>query len=243
MFIFLRLLLAHFIGDFPLQFSRIYKLKYKGLKGIVPHSAIIAGCLILLSWPYLKLPGLWGFICLVTITHLLQDWIKIVWAKDQKETFWQYLSDQFLHIAVIAAVFLTGLKNLKPAGQTIGPLASLYNNDTIIVYLIFLIAATYNGAYMIETFKNTFLKTRHNYTPFEKWYGMLERTITVLIFLPAGIFLMIIPFIFCLRLPIYRLALKYKFILNKEFISFLEISLSGAIALAAGITLRLICTI
>ncbi|MBU1854032.1 MAG: DUF3307 domain-containing protein [Candidatus Omnitrophica bacterium] len=240
MFIFLRLLLAHFIGDFPLQSNSIYKLKYRGLKGIVPHSVIIAGSLILFSWPYLKLPGLWGFICVVTIAHLLQDWMKMVWKKGQKENFCQYLLDQFLHIGVIATVFLTGLKNLKPPEQAVGKLASFYNTDKIIVCLILLIVATYNGNYMIETFKYTFLKTRHNYTLFESWYGMFERAMIVLIFLYGGVFLMIIPFVFCLRFPVYRVALKNKLDLSEEFVSFLEISLSGTIALAAGIILYLI---
>lgn len=242
MFIFLRLLLAHFIGDFPLQFSRIYKLRYKGLKGALPHSIIISGTFILFSWPYLKLPGLWGFICLISVTHLLQDWIKISRTKDQKEGFWPYLSDQILHIAIIATVFLTGLKDLKPPEQTIALLARFYNADAIIICLIFVIAASYGGTYMIETFKNTFLRTRHRHTTFEKRYGMFERAIIVLIFLYAGTLLAIIPFIICLRFPVYRIALKCRFNLSKEFISFLEISFSGAIALAFGIALHLIAT-
>jgi len=119
------------------------------------------------------------------------------------------------------------------------PVAKIYNNDLIIVCLILLIVATYNGHYMIETFKNSFLKTRYSCTLFEKWYGMIERLVIVLVFLPKGVFLIIVPFILCLRVPIYRVASKYKFNLNKEFVSFLEISLSGAIALAVGITLYL----
>ena len=33
MFLFIRLLLAHFLGDFPFQFDKIYKLKLTGFKG------------------------------------------------------------------------------------------------------------------------------------------------------------------------------------------------------------------
>ncbi|MFC1624187.1 DUF3307 domain-containing protein [Candidatus Omnitrophota bacterium] len=242
MFIFLRLLLAHFIGDFPLQFTEIYKLRYKGLKGTVPHVVIVTGSFILCSWPYLKLAGMWMFIGILSITHLLQDWIKISQTKGQKEGFWPYLFDQILHIAIIATVFFTGLKGLKPVEETVSSVANFYNNDRIIVYMIFLIAATYSGTYLIETLKSSFFKTRHHYTPFEKWYGMFERAVTVLIFLPAKtaiIFLMIVPFIFCLRLPVYTVAKKSKVSINEDFISFLEISLSGAIVLVVGITLYL----
>ncbi|MFC1698861.1 DUF3307 domain-containing protein [Candidatus Omnitrophota bacterium] len=243
MFIFLRLLLAHFVGDFPLQFAEIYKLRYKGIRGTIPHVLIITGCLILCSWPYLHLPGIWAFIGLVSITHLLQDWVKIARTKDQKEGFWPYLSDQLLHIAIIATVFFTGLKGLKPVEGIASPLLSFYNNDKIIIYLTLLIAGSYSGTYLIETFKASFLKNKHRYTPFEKWYGIFERAVTVLIFLPAKTaiaFLLIIPFIFCLRLPIYKAALKYKVSISQEFISFFEVAFSGAIVLAVGITLYLI---
>jgi len=239
MFIFLRLLLAQFIGDFPLQFGSIYKLKCKGLKGVIPHVIIIAVMFILLSWPYLKLLDMWVFIAFVSMMHLFQDQAKMFFKKNQKETFWQYITDQFLHIAAIAVVFLTYFKDLKPPEGMMHPVAKIYNNDLIIVCLILLIVATYNGHYMIETFKNSFLKTRYSCTLFEKWYGMIERLVIVLVFLPKGVFLIIVPFILCLRVPIYRVASKYKFNLNKEFVSFLEISLSGAIALAVGITLYL----
>ncbi|MFC1508205.1 DUF3307 domain-containing protein [Candidatus Omnitrophota bacterium] len=239
MFIFLRLLLAHFIGDFPLQFDSVYKIKCKGPRGVIPHVLIVAAMLILLSWPYLKLVDMWVFIAFVSMTHLFQDQAKMFFKKGRKETFWQYLTDQFLHIAAISIVLLTYFKDLKPPQEAIYPVAKIYNNDLLIVCLILIIVATYNGYYMIETFKNTFFETRHSSTRFEKWYGMIERLAIVLVFLPGGAFLITIPFILCLRVPIYRVVSKYKLNLNKEFISFLEISLSGTVALAAGIALYL----
>ena len=237
MFIFLRLLLAHFIGDFPLQFDSVYKLKYKGPKGTVPHVIIVMVMFILLSWPFLNLVDMWIFIAFISMVHLFQDQLKMFFKKDRKETFWQYLTDQFLHIAVIALVLITFLRDLKPPEGIIYPVAKIYNNDLIIVSLIVLLAATYNGHFMIETFKNSFLKRSRSATTFEKWYGMIERLAMVLLFIPAGVFLIAIPFILYLRRPIYKVLLKYKFNMTKQFTSFLEISLSGAIALAAGITL------
>jgi len=84
MFIFLRLLLAQFIGDFPLQFGSIYKLKCKGLKGVIPHVIIIAVMFILLSWPYLKLLDMWVFIAFVSMMHLFQDQAKMFFKKKSK---------------------------------------------------------------------------------------------------------------------------------------------------------------
>jgi hypothetical protein len=240
MFIFLRLLLAHFIGDFPLQFSKIYKLKSKNLKSGLPHSFIITSLFVLFSWPYLQLPGLWVFILFLGITHLFQDWIKILITKNIKGEFWLYLLDQLSHVTLISLIFFTGLKNLAPPLHINGPIISLYTNDTIIIYLIILIAATYNGTYLMLAFKNTFLKEKHKYTHLEKWYGIIERAITVTVFIPAGIFLIIIPFIFYARLLIKKIVIKHNLKLSREFASFSEILLSGIIALAAGIVLYIL---
>ena len=240
MFIFIRLLLAHFIGDYPLQFNSIYALKFKGLKGVVPHTLIVVISFIILSWPYLRLPGLWGFIAFIGITHLFQDWIKVKW-KTIKEGnyFWFYLLDQLLHIAGIMVVFLTGLKNLQPPKYAPDFMISIYNNDAAIIYLIAIIFATYNGLYMISNFKKTFLRINYIYPSFERGYGMLERATVVTIFFLDGLFFFLIPFVFFIR-PLVFLLGKNRLKINKEFISASEMALSWVVAIASGIGLYVI---
>ncbi|MCX5702916.1 MAG: DUF3307 domain-containing protein [Candidatus Omnitrophica bacterium] len=55
MFLFLRLVLGHFIGDFILQTNKIYELKHRSLRGGLPHALFITASYIAVSWPYLAL--------------------------------------------------------------------------------------------------------------------------------------------------------------------------------------------
>lgn len=238
MFIFIRLLLAHFIGDFPLQFNKIYALKNRGLAGIIPHVLIIMACYIALSWPFLKLPGIWGFIAFLTIIHLFQDSIKLGY-KGVKYAFWFYLLDQFFHIALIALIFITGLKNLDPVRKPDNLLVSLYNNDLLIIYLIAVIFATYNGYFMIRNLKATFLRKICPCAMTEKWYGMLERTALVSIFLLDKYLFIFISGVLLLR-PVAFIIGRKKLALNQDFIAGSEALLSWAIGLIAGLLLYII---
>jgi len=240
MFIFIRLLLAHFIGDYVLQFNRIYARKFKGLKGIVPHAALIAICFIVFSWPYLKLPGLWIFILFIFITHLIQDWIKANYIKI-KGNFWIYVLDQILHIAAIMVVFLTKLSNLQPPEVSSGFMGLFYNNDLAIIYSIAIIVATYNGHYLISNFKKTFLPSRSlwDYSPFEKWYGIIERAGIVSIFFLGRFYFFLLPFIIFLRPFVFSLV-KKSFNADSKFKSPAEITLSATTAVLTGIFLYVI---
>jgi len=238
MFIFLRLLLAHFIGDFPLQFSSIYKLKHKGLWGIVPHALIVTVCGILFSWPYLHIPLMWYFIIFIGVTHLIQDSIKLNFG-NPKSSFWTYSLDQLSHVGLIALVFLTDLKNLAPPTESANLLIRLYSNDKLVVYVIALILATYNGFYLIKNFKMTFLDKADRENSFEKLYGMGERAVIVSAFLGGGPFYFLLPIIALIRPIFFFVGLKV-FRLHKEFISLTEIILTWTIGILAGLLLHLL---
>ena len=238
MFIFIRLLLAHLIGDYLLQSNKIYKCKSEGLRGVLPHIVLITICLLVFSWPYLKLPSLWIFIFFIAITHLLQDWIKVNYIKVSGD-FWVYLLDQVLHIAIVATVFLTDLTNIQPSKSTGGFIVVIYNNNLILVYLIALITATYNGFYLISNFRNTFLGVVCEYNAFKKWYGVLERAGVVSIFFLGGFFFLLIPIVFFLRPIVFALG-KNRFNIDQQFVSRSEIALSWTIAGITGIILYLI---
>jgi hypothetical protein len=238
MFIFIRLLLAHFIGDFPLQFNKIYSLKHKGLMGILPHALIIMGCLIILSWPYLNVAGIWGFILFVSIIHFFQDSIKVGY-KGLRISFWLYLLDQFSHIVIIASVLLTNLKDLPPPKNPDGLIVSLYNNNLLVIYLIALIVATYNGYFLIMNFKSAILGRICPCSTTEKRYGMLERAALVSIFLLDKYLFFFISGVLLLRPLIFILGRK-RGDLHEDFISGSEAILSWIVALIAGLCLFLI---
>ncbi|MFA5116362.1 MAG: DUF3307 domain-containing protein [Candidatus Omnitrophota bacterium] len=239
MFLFLRLLLGHLIGDFPLQTDRIFLLKHKGLKGNIPHALLVTASLIALSWPYLSRPYLWYFIIFVGTAHYLQDLIKIKYSK-LKYGFWFYLLDQAAHILTISLIFLTPLKNVGPIYNSAGWLAPYYNSNAFILYLIALILATYNGLHLIRNFRNSFFGCPGNYTPFEKWYGMLERAIIVSLFLYSiYYFLWLIPVVFLARPLIYKFAAK-GLELGELFMSPCEVLFGWIVALLSG-SLLLLC--
>lgn len=240
MFLFIRFLLAHFLGDFPFQSNFVYKLKFKGLRGIIPHALIICGCAIALSWPYLNLPSIWLFIIFMAGTHLIQDTIKIN-CTSPKKCFWAYFLDQFSHIGLIAIIFFTGLKNLQPPADQSNIFVRLYSNNTLLVYFIALIAATYNGHFLIRCFKDSFIKNANPCDRYEKWFGMFERTLIVTFFFIRLQLWAIIPAGLTLR-PLTYILMKKKLALHRCFLAMPDMILSWLIALLCGYILYLFQT-
>ena len=235
MFFFLRLLLGHCIGDFPLQTNKIYGLKHHGWRGGIPHALLVTASFLALSWPYLYLPKVWFFILALGLLHLLQDSFKIGFAGMTKYSFWLYLLDQCFHAGLISCVFLTGLKDLPPPPAT-NSFIALYNNDILIIYLIALIAATYNGYFLIRVFKLTFMKNAGRYTDFERWYGMVERALITTLCVTPESFLLFAPLLLA-RFAFFSLNKKTR-LAHRSFIQPREILLSWIIGLTVGVLLR-----
>jgi hypothetical protein len=238
MFIFIRLLLAHFIADFPLQFNKIFEFKRKGLMGGIPHALVVAMTFTVFSWPYLNIPGIWILIYFFSLVHLFQDTIKLKYG-NLKYSFWFYLLDQLFHIATIATILLLKLKDLPPPKENGHPLVIIYNSDLLMLYLIAIIVATYNGLYLIRSFKVSFFGRSGTYSNFEKWFGMLERTLIVSIFALGCQFFALLPFLLLLRPLIFFIG-KRRIRMRKNFISLQEFSFSWIIATAAGFGLYII---
>lgn len=238
MFLYIRLLLAHFIGDFPLQFDFIYKLKLKGIHGVIPHVLIISCCSIILSWPYLHLPFMWLFLAFLAVTHLVQDSIKLVFS-NPRHVFWSYVVDQASHIGLISLMLLTGLKDLPAPQDGSNIFVRLYYNNGLIIYLIVLIAATYNGHYLIRAFKDTFMARSTQCYVYEKWFGMFERAVIVSLFLVPLPLWVIIPLCLALR-PLTYVLMKRALALHTCFMSLPDMILSWITGLAGGIILYLL---
>lgn len=232
MFLFLRLVLGHFIGDFLLQFNKIYELKHKGIKGGIPHALLITFSFIFMSWPYLRLGELWFFIAILGIIHLIQDSIKVSFGKI-KYSFWLYILDQLFHIGTISLVFFTGLKDLKAPAET-NLFLNLYNNNSFIIYLIAIIFATYNGFYLIRSFNLSFFRRRRAVNAsFEKWHGMLERGLIVTFFALGGRWILYILLILAFRLA--TLYLRRKHVISRaRMVIAREATLSWIIGIATG---------
>jgi len=186
MSLFLKLYLAHLIGDFILQFEELYRLKMRGNLGHMYHVLIHTGVSLILVAPYLSDPFLWLFIGFVTIIHYIQDQIKYsLQKKNERLMFPCFIIDQIFHFLVIALILLF------PASHTVLPVTDipimniyLFLDVWTLVAIAFIIS-TFAGGYTLHALRKSYFRgTRpdHMITAFELMHGIIERgTVTLLI--------------------------------------------------------------
>lgn len=139
--ILLQLLLAHILTDFLLQPKSwiAHKRKFKGRSYILIIHSLIAGLLTLL---FLQDIELWYIALIISITHYLIDWWKLVKEKDDLKYF---LLDQIFHLIIIILVWLyliNGFTHIIPG------IGKILNSHTILAIA---------GAYLIVIFPAGFL--------------------------------------------------------------------------------------
>ena len=95
------LLLAHLLGDFPLQTDKIFKLKTQSNFGLAIHVAIHLGVTALLIHRPLTY---WPILLILGIAHFTTDWVKLNFpSKNQAAGF---LWDQLVHYITILLIGL-----------------------------------------------------------------------------------------------------------------------------------------
>ena len=98
--LFLTLLLSHLVGDFLLQTESLCDRKHKKHFRCVflyVHAGIIAALSMLALWNW----SFWLWALAIGIAHLIIDGVK---ARVKTDSIWLFLSDQILHIAILAVV-------------------------------------------------------------------------------------------------------------------------------------------
>lgn len=201
MFLFLRLLLAHFIADFPFQTGKIFDLKTRNFLGTILHSFIFFVLALLFSVPYLNEFSVWITILGLSVSHCIIDWLKlkITEATDTNNIF-AFLLDQAAHIFLITTVLLIPagkIPILLPASW----FGNIYNDDKFIIYLIGLILSTYGASFILYYIKATFIDRKIQYK--RDWDGMLERGTVTLLFLLGPKLILITPFVVAARILYY----------------------------------------
>lgn len=241
MFLFYRLLLAHFIADFPLQFAKVYRMKVEP-KGALLHGSIFVSIAILLCFPFLNRALMWDFLILFGIIHSIQDWAKVeLCSKYKINNVGIFLLDQILHVGVLITILLAPFANEIPEGNS--TLMEIYRNNALILYATGYVISAFGGTITIVYLKRFFLgeETQINeiLSPTEKYYGTTERIlITTLIILKGNYFLLmpVLPLIRYLLLWFQRIRggeIKWKE-------ATIEILLSALLATCIGILLRLL---
>ncbi|MFT5170026.1 MAG: hypothetical protein ACI8Q2_000642, partial [Candidatus Omnitrophota bacterium] len=114
-----------------------------------------------------------------------------------------------------------------------------YINNELIWFLIAWIVTSYNGHWMLTIIRQSYLNKHGVQTTFEKWYGIIERSMILTCFVPQCNMLMAIPFILIFRLLIGRYNKNTK-LTTQDFGSMTEIILNGALAILTGIIFYII---
>ena len=96
---FLALLLAHLLGDFPLQTNRIFRLKVSGNLGLALHVGIhLCMAALLIRQPFQHL----NLLLALGVTHFTIDWIKVHFPVNPQ---WPgFILDQVAHLVTIATL-------------------------------------------------------------------------------------------------------------------------------------------
>lgn len=218
MFLFLRCLLAHFIGDFPFQTNEVYRLKTSSLWGQFLHGQIVGLTMLALGWPYLGDVRYWLFVGGIAGTHGLQDALKVAHLNRLMGRFWPFLIDQAVHVALIATVLLIPFGPPPPVHPS--PWLRWYWNDHIILTGTGLIASAFMGMYVLEAFRLSYFTEEKRFPSstladrFNVNYGMAERALitATLIFCPWGC--LAAPALLLPRLCVKRLRYLVDALLN-----------------------------
>ncbi len=243
MFLFLRLLLAHFIADFPLQTAKVYFLKAGGGAGKWAHTFIVFLASVLFAFPYWHYPDLWIYLFGATLIHHLSDWLKVELNQGGSPRYFllRYLGDQLVHLATAAFVLTMAISQKRLAWPGNGLWASFYNSDFWMLYATMLLAATYFATYFIEALKKSYFPERFlNVLPETyKYYGILERTCLFNLAYLGGFAWVIVPIAF---LPRFILAKTWPGLFKDKVraTSLLEVLSSALLGLIPGLLLRYI---
>lgn len=154
--ILLQLLLAHLLTDFVLQPNSwiAHKRKHKVKSYFLIIHAIIAG---LLTVVFLQKLEWWYIGLIITITHFLIDWWKLIQKKDNLKYF---ILDQFFHLFIIGFLWLLLINGFSK----ILPFLSYIFNSINLLLLI--------GAYLIVIFPVGFLIGKAT----KKWQNEIKET-------------------------------------------------------------------
>lgn len=256
MFIFLRLMLAHFISDFPLQTKRIYEWKVQSFLGVVLHGLITTVMAAILVAPYLA--QIWHYILFIGIAHIIQDWAKVIyWIRPGKDGFWSYAEDQLMHYACIAvAVLMMQAQGIPTEFQStafprpiefsfswLSQLVSFgYLSNKVVLYFGGFIAATYFAAITIFMVEKTFLmNVLRSEPPILKNPSLLLSCALITAFVAMKIFALVLVVILA-QMAILALNTSNKDPKDPKFFQILAFDILSrtSIAISIGFALQLV---
>lgn len=186
MLLFLKLYLAHLIGDFILQPNWIAKNK-RQIPKLALHSLIHFLIALLLVVSALS-KQLLAILIILAFLHAISDYIKARFTQDEWLAF---TADQIVHLLMIilASIFLS----TDAAGNARNIFGVLTGSEKLYLYLSMYVAVTFGGGYFVQKVTRYFMRQIDQNLAAEKpglpsagkYIGWLERSL-VLTFIVAG---------------------------------------------------------
>jgi hypothetical protein len=152
---FLALLFAHVLGDFPLQTGRMIRGKvdfrltaflHHSLVHVILSAAALAVFTPLVLWHKAAASAL----ALLILGHLALDFAKsaVVRLKPELDGAKLYVSDQLLHVVIVALAAAVAVRTAPPATTLYG----LWNevSDIVLVYIVVITATVFPAGYLIR---------------------------------------------------------------------------------------------
>ena len=201
MYIFYRLLLAHLLAEFPLQFDLIYRLKVSKKTGIWLHSFIFFAVAVLLLIPWWGVGRFWLFLDFLLLTHYVLDRLKIVlYRRYQVDNLGIFLLDQVAHIGFIYLVFFIELdeKLRYKLPTALNMFTVVYQDNQIILILIGYLFATFGVSFFVYYLEKLFFVSRTEkgfLTTAEKYYTIFGGLLITTFAWMKGYYFLLIPLV------------------------------------------------
>ena len=153
--VFLALLFAHVLGDFPLQSGRMVRGKIAYQSGaFLRHSLVhllLAAAAILVFTPLALLePATATALLILVAGHLVLDLGKsaAIRRNPNSDGALLYIADQLLHVALVAVAAAVAVQALPPAAEVLAFWDEVRN--TVLVYAVVIVATVFPAGYLIR---------------------------------------------------------------------------------------------
>jgi len=170
--------LVHFLADYTFQSSCLVRYKSEHFFGIVIHSTVHLLTLMLFLAPFLPNKRVLEAIAVIYLTHIVIDQTKVLLNKMYpKYMRLFYFLDQGVHMVIVTACSIY-VGRLIPSYLG-GDVLEIYSNQSIVLYFLVLILATY-----FFDVSRYFVKRHYKKRAFKRdWPGMgINAGIVTLIF-------------------------------------------------------------
>lgn len=154
--VFLALLLAHLLGDFPLQTARMVRGKIEFriaafLHHSLVHLAVSAAALAVFITPLV----LWHTATLTALAALIAGHLLLDFGKSAAIRRWPecdgallYVADQLLHVILVALASFIVVQSYPPVAALLDFWSTA--RDTVLVYLVVVAATVFPAGYLIR---------------------------------------------------------------------------------------------